>query len=292
VHRRQRLHVLATLVLLVWWPSAPTAVGAGIEDPPLALPGDELSVASTEPAAAGLPGSQSWGTLLRDLADDTIPRDYEQRDGWGRQTEIVSGVRVREKNGLPRISKRTKLVNHGVWRRYRVALHRPEEKLRFAVRDLQAAERGGLTFKVVVSARARCTAEAQFWNLGIRTGSATVQADATLRLVARFEINGRELNPDDDGWLVDLEYAPEVDRVRIELDDFDVRRVGKLDGDLADGLGNAAQDVLAEVLHGQEEKVTRRIRRELEERDARIKVSLPRVLLGAKPQARHEGELP
>jgi hypothetical protein len=134
---------------------------------------------------------------------------------------------------------------------------------------------------VVVSARVRCTAQSEFWNLGVQTGSATVQADATVRAVARFIVRSQELDPDDDSWFTEMEYALEVDRVRIELDDFDVRRVGKLEGDLADGLGNTAQALLAEVLEGQEEKVTRRIQRELEERNARFKVTLPRVLVGA-----------
>lgn len=181
-------------------------------------------------------------------------------------------------------SKRTKRVNHGLWRRYRIALHRPEEKLRIAVRDVQAAggkaATGGLTFKVALSARVRCTAETEFWSFGVRTGSATVQADATVDSVARFVVRERVLNPDDDGWLVHLEYALEADRVRIDLIDFDVRRVGKIDGDLADGLGNGAQTLLAEVLKGQEEKVTRRIQRALDEGKARFKLTVPRVLIG------------
>lgn len=257
--------------------------------PLLAPPSDETSAApdadappESAPAASGLP---AWSTLLRDLVDETIPHDYEKRDGWGRETEIVTGVRVREKNGLPRISKRTKRVNHGVWKRYRIALINPEEKLKFAVHDVQPAAVGALTFKVVVSARVRCTAQSEFWNFGIQTGSATVQADATVRAVAKFIVLSRDLNPDDDSWFTEVEYTLAADRVRMELDDFDVRRVGKLDGDLADGLGNTAQALLAEVLHGQEQKVTQRIRRELTERDARFKVTLPRILVGAKPQS-------
>lgn len=239
---------------------------------------------SADQDATSAPDSLSWGTLLRDLVYETVPREYEKRDGWGDQTEVVSGVRVRNKRGIPRVSKRTKRVNHGVWRRYRIALHRPEEKLQIAVRDMRAAEReavtGGLTFKVDLSARVRCTAETEFWSFGVKTGSATVQADATVHAVARFVVRERVLNPDDDGWLVDLEYALEAENVRIDLDDFDVRRVGKLDGDLADGLGNTTQALLAEVLEGQEEKVTRRIQRALDEAEARFKISVPRVLLG------------
>jgi len=278
---RRSCRVLAALLVMQF--IATFCRADEIEGPLLAPPSGEQTP-DVEPSpvptvASGTPNSHSWANLLRDLADDAILRDYEKRDGWGDQAEIVTGVRVREKNGLPRISKRTKRVNHGVWRRYRIALHKPEEKLRFAVRDVEATEGGGLTFKVVVSARVRCTAESEFWNFGVRTGSATVQADATVGAVARFIVRGREVDPDDDGWLVELEYAPEIERVRIELHDFDVRRVGKLDGDLADGLGNTTQALLSELLHGQEEKVTKRIRRELDERDAGIRVSLPRVLL-------------
>lgn len=284
-----RSESLLIVVLLANCLSLACGFAADEDGPLLAPPSDEAVTppdsddppSEPQPAASGLP---AWSTLLRDLVDETIPRDYEKRDGWGRETEIVTGVRVREKNGLPRISKRTKRVNHGVWKRYRIALINPEEKLKFAVHDVQAAAGVALTFKVVVSARVRCTAQSEFWNLGIQTGSATVQADATVRAVARFIVRSRDLKPDDDSWFTDVEYTLEADRMRIELDDFDVRRVGKLDGDLADGLGNTAQALLAEVLHGQEQKVTQRIRRELAERDARFKVTLPRVLVGANSQ--------
>ena len=272
-------------------------VAAEPKGPLLELPADSADAADSAPTPEGHSGGDrsgpspfAWSTLLRELADETIPRDYEVRRGWGRQTEIVSGVRIREKNGLPRISKRTKRVNHGVWRRFRTALHRPEEKLKFAIRDVGRDRRGGLTFKVVLTARVRCTGQAEFWNFGVRTGSATTQADATIRVVARFLVSGRELEPGNGGWLVRVEYAPEVDRVRIELDDFDVRRIGHLDGDLADALGNTAQLLLAEVLHSREKHVTRRIQRELRDRNTRIRLTLPRALWEAPtgPPPRHQ----
>lgn len=279
-------HVLRLFPVTVAISAAFAAGGFAADEsgPQLPLPGDadvEQTKGAAEPgplSAGAAPGPFAWSQLLRELAEETIPRDLEQREGWGDQTEVVTGVRIREKHGLPRISKRTKRVNHGVWRRYQVALHRPEETLRFAIQDVRAREGDGLTFKVCVSARVRCTAQSEFWNFGVRTGSATVRADATLRVVARFSVRGRAVSPDDGGWLVEVEYAPEVERVRIELDDFDVRRLGHLDGDLADGLGNLAQGVLAEVLQSQENKVARRIRRELVERDARVRLTVPRVL--------------
>jgi hypothetical protein len=77
---------------------------------------------------------------------------------------------------------------------------------------------------------------------------------------------------------VNVEYTPAVDRVRIDLLDFDLRRIGHLDGDLADGLGDSAQELLGEVLQSQAQRVTRRIQRELDQRDARVSLTLPRLL--------------
>ncbi|MFO1094658.1 MAG: hypothetical protein U0992_15330 [Planctomycetaceae bacterium] len=258
--------------------------GFGAEETGPRLPLPDGGADPRPPAAeehsppTGAPTPFAWSRLLRELADDTIPRNFEKLDGWGRQAEVFSGVRVREKNGLPRLSKRTKRVNHGVWRRYRIALLNPQEKVRFSIRDVQAGEKGGLEFQTVISARLRCTAESEFWNYGLRTGSTMVQADATLRVVARFTVSGRETNPSEKGWLVEVEYLPELDRLRVELDDFDVRRIGHLRGDLADGLGDTAQGLLAEILHSQEGKLSRRIRKELAERDTRIQLTLPRAL--------------
>ncbi|MBL8848064.1 MAG: hypothetical protein JNG89_00180 [Planctomycetaceae bacterium] len=269
-----RCPTLLLALLLAAFPPLACGFAATPEGPLLPVPAEDAPA----PESSAETGAFAWSTFLRDIADDTIPRDFEQREGWGDQTEIVTGVRVREKNGLPRISKRTKRVNHGTWRRIRLSLHRPDEKLRFSIRDVHKGEQGGLTFKVVLATRLRCTAQSEFWNYGVRTGSATVQADATVRMVARFDVTGHETDPDDDGWFVEVEYVPEVDRVRIELDDFDVRRVGHIDGDLADGLGDSVQPILAKILDSQAEKVTQRIQRELVERDSRVKLSLPRLM--------------
>jgi hypothetical protein len=219
-----------------------------------------------------------WTNFLRELSHEVIPDEYEVRENWGHKQEVFSGFNVREGDLLPRISKRTKRVNHGVWRRFKVRLIRPDE-LRFEIRNTRLESAGGLSCEVLVSARLRCTANAEFWNRGVRTGSATVQSDVTLKAVADFRVVGRQADPDNDSFFTEMIYSPEVADVKLRLTDLDVRRIGKVEGDAAEALGDASLKVVQHFIEEQEPRVRKRLREEIESSDAELRVPVPRALI-------------
>lgn len=246
---------------------------AGAELPPDAdTQAPEPSVSGTAAPAGG------WTNFLRDLSQEVIPDEYEVRENWGNRKEVFAGFNVRDGELVPRISKRTKRVKHGTWRRFQVRLIDPEERLWFEVRNSRLDAAGGLACEVVLSARLRCTANAEFWNLGVKTGSATVQSDITLKAVAEFRIVGRQLDPDDDSFFTEMEFMPQVDDVRLRLTDIDTRRIGKLDGDVAEALGDGSRQVVQHFVEEQEPKVRKRIARELADADATLRVPMPRAM--------------
>ena len=237
-----------------------------------------------EPSVSGTPGpSGGWTNFLRDLSQEVIPDEYEVRENWGNRKEVFAGFNVRDGELVPRISKRTRRVKHGVWRRFNVRLIDPDERLWFEVRNTRLDAAGGLACEVVLSARLRCTANAEFWNLGVKTGSATVQSDITLKAIAEFRIVGRQLDPEDDSFFTEMEFAPQVDNVRLRLTDIDTRRIGKLEGDVAEALGDGSRQVVQHFVEEQEPKVRKRIARELEDADATLRVTVPRAMIERKP---------
>jgi hypothetical protein len=253
---------------------------------PLLLPpnsketnGDASLGLNTEPNSA-VASSGGWTSFLRELSHEVIPDEYEVLENWGHKTEVFSGFKVREGDLLPRISKQTKRVNHGVWRRFKVRLIHPDE-LRFEIRNTRLEAAGGLSCEVLVSARLRCTAQAEFWNFGVRTGSATVQSDVTLKAIAGFRVVGRQADPDDDSFFTEVIYSPEVADVKLRLTDLDVRRIGKVDGDAAEALGDASRQVVQQIIEQQEPRVRKRLRNEIESSDAELRVPVPRALFSA-----------
>jgi hypothetical protein len=258
-------------------------VSAEVEGPLLPPPADHSAGAPAhnllDESAEATPGpAGGWTSFLRELSHEIIPDEYEVRENWGHKTEVFSGFNVREGDLLPRISKRTKRVNHGVWRRFKVRLIHPDE-LRFEVRNARLEPAGGFACEVLVSARLRCTAHAEFWNLGVRTGSATVQSDVTLKAAADFQVVGRQADPDDDSFFTEMVYSPEVARVKLRLTDLDVRRIGKVDGDAAEALGDASRKVVQHFIEEQEPRVRKRLREEIDAADAEWHIPMPRALL-------------
>ncbi len=53
---------------------------------------------------------------IRSVLIDSLPRQIEDADDWGAQREMLSGMKLESVEGKPRLSKRTKQVNHGLWR--------------------------------------------------------------------------------------------------------------------------------------------------------------------------------
>lgn len=275
------LRRLVTIVLAVIGSAAASyPAGEGPLLPPLEEDAILQPPRGSQPSSARPSPSGGWAGFLRELSHEVIPDEYEVRENWGHKTEVFAGFNVREGELVPRISKRTKRVNHGAWRRFKVRLIHPDE-LRFEIRNTRLEAGGGLSCEVLVSARLRCTAQAEFWNLGVRTGSATVQSDVALKAVAEVRVVGRQADPEEDSFFTEVVYTPDVPDVRLRLTDLDVRRIGAVDGDVADALGDASRQVVQHFIEKQEPRVRKKLREEIESSDAELRLSLPRALFAA-----------
>jgi hypothetical protein len=74
-------------------------------------------------------------------------------------------------------------------------------------------------------------------------------------------------------------YWPEVADVKLRLTDLDVRRIGKVEGDAAEALGDASLKVVQHFIEEQEPRVRKRLREEIESSDAELRVPVPRALI-------------
>lgn len=223
------------------------------------VPPEPVSDAEAGPATSSSQG-MTWGRLLRELSQEIVPADYEVLRDWGDTAEVFSGFKVRTTGGRLRISKRTRRVNHGLWRRFRVHLLHRDDRLRIELRNVHLEETGGMAGRVVLTARLRCTADAVSWNYGVRGPGITIHTDLTLRAVMDWQIV--LLNSAPDAWIPEYHLVPDVRRVRLRILDFDVRRIGPVGGDVALALGAASRQIVEELLKRQEPRVLRRLQRE------------------------------
>ncbi|MFG0332487.1 MAG: hypothetical protein ACF8TS_03905 [Maioricimonas sp. JB049] len=219
-----------------------------------------------------LPPDANWSELIEALLLEAIPQDYEDLRHWGKKVEVFDGFRIR---GL-RMSKRTKAVNHGLWRRYRVRLLHPEKTFDLEVRELQPAGGGRFTFQVLVTARARCHVKLTQWALGVKGLSTSSEADVRIRMWADCSLRIRTERPQG-RWLPDLVFEPDVHRIRLKVLDVDVRRIGPIGGTVAEEIGNGSRLVVAEMLRQREDKLVRKARRAIARKRDRLRVSITKL---------------
>ena len=249
--------------------------GGAEEDAGPTLPPVNAADAAPQQAAPregpAVPPRFPFLSLLHDLAREVIPDDFEERDGWGRQEKVFAGFDVSGRPPDLRISRRTKLVNHGVWRRFRVQFIHPERRLHLEVRNARFEPGSGVTFQVVCAARVRCTAQAVVWNYGVKGLSSSVQSDATVRVVAEARIVAEDGRQKQRLFSVVI-FRPEVTGVKLRLADLDVRRVGRIGGEAADALGDASKGVVERLLEQQEPKLRRSIAKKIDEEDLTLRL--------------------
>ena len=106
--------------------------------------------------------------------------------------------------------------------------------------------------------RLRCTADAVYWNYGVRGPNTTVLTDLTLQAKTDWRL---VLENKDSGCLGTLStaWSPKIQRVRLRIRDFDVRRIGLIGGDVADELGDASRGIVEDLLKQQQPRVLRRL---------------------------------
>jgi hypothetical protein len=262
------------------------AGGAEEQDGPALPPANAPGAAPEQPAAhegPAVPPRFPFLSLLHNLAREVVPDDFEERDGWGRQEMVFAGFDVSGRPPDLRISRRTKLVKHGVWRRFRVQFIHPERRLHLEIRNARFEPGSGVTCQVVCAARVRCTAQAVVWNYGVKGLSSSVQSDATVRVVADARITAEDGGEKQRLFSVVI-FRPEVTGVKLRLADLDVRRVGQIGGDAADALGDASKRVVERLLERQEPKLRRSIAKKIDEEDLKLRLPVLQFSWPEMPQ--------
>jgi hypothetical protein len=238
-----------------------------------ARPGPAGSLTVSEEQARA---SVQW---LASLALEKAPRKFDGDKDWGDQKKRWSGVRVRRDGWKLKTNRRWKEVNHGRWIKYEVNLPASAatggaEVTVHAVRQTVDPTTGEKRWQIESSmvAPMTFTARIQRWNLGVKLFSMTISGDIRARLVSTASV----------GFVADysevppaLVVDPRIEKAEVILEHFEVDRISKIGGDVAEEWGELMEDVIRDrFLSKQNDKLVAKLNKSIDKERDDLRLSM------------------
>ena len=232
------------------------------------------------PAYASEESRRALELMAARLIHRAMPLDYEKKKDWGATTEIPVGVRV---NGKPfhwHVHRRTKAVDHGVWKHYKVRILDPQKDLAITVSNVRPLAAGRAAATLQVDAKIDVWARAKVYEYGVHLIALELEGDTRVRLVIDGEL-GVRFQPVD--GLPGMVLDPQATNSRVVLEDFHVRRVSNANGPLIRELSDSVRNLLEQELQATE--LTAKINRAVEKKRDRLALSPSEWVTGWPPHA-------
>ncbi len=227
---------------------------------------------------------------LSDLAVKHTPRTFDGDKGWGDTKKVWSGIKIRSKGLKLSTKRRFKEVRHGRWIKYELTLPPPapansttENQLVVQINrvvcegDLQTGSPSGQTnthWKIdsAIETPMMFTARVERWNLGVQLYSLSVEGRLRVRLNSSATLTSyadySEVPPA-------LVIDPKIQQAELLLQQFEVDRVSKIGGDVAEEWGELMETVVRDVfLKKQNEKLVDKLNKAIDKRRGDLRLSL------------------
>lgn len=214
------------------------------------------------------PEFQAW---LTDLVREHIPHEYEKRKNWGSTTRVASGLSIQLDDGRLKTHRKFRDANDGRWKMYRVSLIDPEEKFAARVLRMEELPEGRVGMNLEAVARVHVFGRQSLWERGVQIFSLSAEADANVRMTAQAEVLPRI---DPSKIPPDVYLQPKIVAAKLDILDFQLRRVGHADGPLVRSLSNSAREMLEEKLEDDNRELVSKLNKQLAKQEGKIKLSL------------------
>lgn len=232
---------------------------------PLALHarGEPPSTSPPEPRALTAADAQLAATLAA-IIREAIPREYAREKDWGKTKRITTGITTDEPIYKLKLHRRKKEVPHGTWKKYRVEFIEPEKRLHVSVQNLHSLEGGGIGLRLVLDAELDGWAQMRHYNRGVHLLTLTAEGDSHLRVAVDCQVR---LKMTADG----LAIQPQVVGTQLDIKEFELRRFGELEGDLAEELGDGLLYLMRDQL--EDKQLTAKLNRAIDKKRDRFVVT-------------------
>lgn len=228
-----------------------------------------------EPAGLDATTRDALSQTLRSVLVEAVPERIEEKDGWGATKEGFSGLTWRLDGLKLDVDKRTKQVNHGLWKMATVEPIDAEKNLTFQIVSARpTTTANGFTFRILVGAPIHVTARLERWRQGVKLFNISTEGNASVEMQLDGDLQYR-FDTTEQGTFLAL--TPRVTAVDLRLTDLDWQRIGKLRGDVAHELADAFTEPLGKQLDKQEPKALEKIARAIAKRRDKLRVPITNV---------------
>jgi hypothetical protein len=256
-----RLVFMVASLLIIATPPLVAATNSSTSPPPSTTPPANTAAASP---------NQALAEMAKQVLLKSLPPEYEKRENWGHQKDVVTGYEWRQIDGLWQPQKVTKKLNDGQWRMYRVKFDNAARNLQIRFTTPHQAEDGRTAFQVFLTAKLGVEAAQEQWTMGIKGLNFQVAGEATI--AARLDLSVA-IHPVLGAGFGTIEVQPEVTAIDLRLVDLNLKRLDLIRGDLAHELGHAFEDILAGELHKKEGEITKKINLEIAKQKDKLRFS-------------------
>ena len=217
---------------------------------------------------------------LADLLVRKLPSSFDGEKDWGRTKRVWAGVKIRRDGFQLKTNRRYRQVEHGRWIRYELA--RPAAKAatsvlidsvaRIAEGHPASDTEDGWRIESTILAPMRFTARLERWNYGWKWYSVSVTGNFRVRLRSALSIR---FIPDYTAIPPALVIDPRVDAAALELESFEVERISKVGGDVAEAWGEIVQGVIRERIRRHENpRLSSKLNRAIENHRDDLRLSM------------------
>lgn len=226
--------------------------------------------------------------LLLHLPDPIVSSDH----GWGRQKEVVVGVKWHREGKLrARAEPQKAWRNDGHWQRVTVRGIDPARTLALGVGEVTHPEPGKAVFDAMLGLDVRLTYEQQLWKSGARLYAGETRARCRAALKLKCELTGR-LEPRPGSLLPDAVFRVRVTEAELYYTGLVCEHTLGLDGKAAEEIGEAVHKVLTKVKPSLERDLVAKANAAVvKAADTKeVRVEFGKLLAGQPPAVKRDGK--
>lgn len=201
---------------------------------PLLEPLAPAPSAPTRNPAAAAARLETVSRVLKAAIVGAIPLSHEDNDDWGKTENKLRGVKMRLKGGKLDLDRRDKAVNHGTWKKVAVSVPNPQNDIQVRLTYFIQENSGKIAFQLHLIIKVRVIATIQEWRNGVKLFGATVDTFAEVETW----LNGAIFISWSTDVLPTVSFAPHLLSCKIHLKDIDMNRIGRVDGKIAENIGD------------------------------------------------------
>lgn len=214
----------------------------------------------------------NWSETLRAVLLTAIPDKYEDLSHWDQTVDVFDGLQVRQRGFDIRVKERKKAVNHGPWHRYKIEFIDPARHLKVVIDRIRPIGMGQFQFEIRLASKLRCRGDFEHWVLGVKGFNMTVVSEADVQVVAQCQLS-IHTEPNPKSLVPNLVLDPRVNAINLSLTNLDVRRIGEIRGDVAEGIGDGSRHFIENLLQAQQGRAVRKANEAIDKNRKRLRIS-------------------